>query len=119
MKDKLILTEKQKELVEQFKNLLNEMKKEGIGIISEQSYDSHYSEHDLSLCFYNTSEVDYIMDIEEWWDNDIDDEDNCVTNEDTLKVYIPSNRFYINDGFDDNRKCVFVFKDEDTDTDNA
>ena len=37
----------------------------------------------------------------------------------TLKVYIPSNRFYINDGFDDNRKCVFVFKDEDTDTDNA
>ena len=39
------------------------MKKEGIGIISEQSYDSHYSEHDLSLCFYNTSEVDYIMDI--------------------------------------------------------
>lgn len=38
MKSKVILNEKQKELVEKFKDILNQMKNENIGIIDNNCY---------------------------------------------------------------------------------
>lgn len=107
MKDKLILTEKQKELVEQFKNLLNKMRNENIGIIGETSFDSHYSRNEQYLYFYNASEVEDIINMDELEDDDY------VTNKDAIKVQIPIDYEILDHGqFENDEKCVFIFKEE-------
>lgn len=110
MKSKVSLNEKQKELVEKFKDLLNQMKDENIGIIDEYGCDSHFDKSELSLYFYNKSEVEEILCIDEW-DEDIYGEDTLVTNEDTVKVDVPIQYRMLADF--DNEKCFFVFKEEE------
>ena len=116
MKSKVNLNEKQKELVEKFKDILNQMKNENIGIIDEFGYDSHFDKSELSLYFYNKSEVEEILNIDEW-DNEIYNENEYVTNADTMKVDVPINYSIVGDWYENNEKCFFVFKDEETDKD--
>ena len=111
MKSKVILNEKQKELVEKFKDILNQMKNENIGIIDEFGYDSHFDKSELSLYFYISSEVEEILNIDEW-DDDIYGEDSYVTNEDTVKVNVPIQYRIVGDWYETDEKCFFVFDEQ-------
>lgn len=111
MKGKVILTDRQKELVDKFRNLLNQMEKENIGIISEEGYDSHYNKNELSLYFYNNSEVEDVLNIDEW-DSDIYDESKRVSNSDTEKINVPIKYSIVGDWYETDDKCFFIFNED-------
>ena len=117
MKEKLILTEKQKELVEQFENLLNEMRKENIGIVAEVFNDSHYDTNELYLNIFNANEVEMLIapyDAEELCEDGCED---IADKTDTTKIEVPIDLLIYTSNSNDlcslNQEYGFIFKDEE------
>lgn len=113
MKDKLALTEKQKELVEQFTALLNRIKEENIGIVAECYNETHYNKRELYLNIFNSSEIDFLIEPSEIWEDDEDGD--CIAKDgDVVKLNVPIDLFIhtSNSNFALNEKYGFEFKED-------
>lgn len=113
MKEQLILTEKQKELVEQFENLLYDMRKENIGIVAESYFDTHYSKRELYFNIFNANEIDELIS-----PDDIDDDeegDYIAKEDDVIRIEIPIDLKIetSNSGMYTDERYGFIFKNEE------
>lgn len=121
MKEKLILTEKQKELVEQFKNLLNEMRNEKIGMVAEVFEEAHYQRTELYLNIFNANEVDMLIapiDLEEYDGDELEETNDVIADKsNTTKIEVPIDLLIHTSNSNSycslHQKYGYIFKDEE------